>query len=103
MFGANGTAMIETAARVPPRIMAGRRPTVSVNRPAGPTAPGCATAAVANAMPVPVAGRGRGAREEQGGASPEGVGDPAGRADCDSLRHGGDSKCDAGPRGRPMQ
>jgi hypothetical protein len=38
MFGANGTAMIDTAARVPPRIMAGRRPTVSVKRPAGPTA-----------------------------------------------------------------
>ena len=56
MFGATGTAMIETAASVPPRIMAGRRPTMSVKRPAGPSATVCATAPIANAMPVHVAG-----------------------------------------------
>src|SRR5829696_1377294 len=38
MFGANGTARIETPASVPPMIIAGRRPTVSTNLPAGATA-----------------------------------------------------------------
>ena len=49
--------MIDTAATVPPRIMAGRRPTVSVNRPAGPTAIVWTTEAQAKAMPVHDAGR----------------------------------------------
>ena len=35
MFGANGTAMIDSPASSPPPIMAGRRPTVSTNLPAG--------------------------------------------------------------------
>ena len=53
-FGANGTTMIDTPASSPPPIMAGRRPTVSTNLPAGARAMVWATAAQAKAMPVQV-------------------------------------------------
>ena len=57
MLGANGTTMIEAPASSPPPTMAGRRPTVSTNVPAGPTAIVWATAATANAIPVHDGGR----------------------------------------------
>ena len=44
--------MVDAPAASPPPIMAGRRPTVSTNRPAGPRAMVWATAAQAKAMPV---------------------------------------------------
>ncbi len=53
-FGANGTTMIEAPASSPPPIMAGRRPTVSTNLPAGARAMVWATAAQAKAIPVQV-------------------------------------------------
>ena len=56
-FGTNGTSRIETPAIAPPAIMAGRRPTVSVNFPAGPTATVWATDAQAKAIPVQAGGR----------------------------------------------
>ena len=49
--------MIETAASTLPMIIAGRRPTVSTNRPAGPTAMVWTTAAKEKAMPVQEGGR----------------------------------------------
>src|SRR5687767_12325612 len=52
MLGAKGTNIIDTPAANPAPIIAGRRPTVSTNRPAGPTAMVWATAATANATPV---------------------------------------------------
>src|SRR3712207_3897849 len=57
MFGAKGTARMATPAPTPAPIIAGRRPTVSVNRPAGPTAMVWATAAMAKATPVHDVGR----------------------------------------------
>ena len=53
-LGANGTTMIEHPASRPPPIMAGRRPTVSTNLPAGARAMVWAMAAQANAIPVQV-------------------------------------------------
>src|SRR5690606_11815491 len=57
MFGANGIASIPTAPTAYAPTIAGRRPTLSTNLPAGPSAMVGATAATANAIPVQTGGR----------------------------------------------
>src|SRR3954463_12182880 len=52
MFEAKATARIDPAASSVPSTIAGRRPTVATNRPAGPTANVWTTAAQVNAIPV---------------------------------------------------